>query len=261
MTVKNEHGLTPQQEAFAGAVATGASQSEAYRRAYPGSRAWRSESVRVKSSELASRPVVRARINALMSSISEETEVSSKNVIRRMHDLEDADARELCEIRRNCCRYCWGAGFRYQRTAGERERAYQAWLAMPEKQRAKLGQVQFDEAGGIGFHKHSTPNPDCPECFGDGEIEVFFKDTRGLSRKAVALFAGVKITEKGMEIKMRDQDGALNGLARVTGAYEKDNRQNSDPLAQILRQLSGNVFAPRPDAGLPRERQGEDDDG
>ena len=51
--------LTPQQEAFAQAVASGKSQSEAYRIAYPGSEKWKPEALWANSSALMAKVSVR----------------------------------------------------------------------------------------------------------------------------------------------------------------------------------------------------------
>lgn len=258
--MRNEHGLTPQQEAFAVALAAGARQNEAFRAAYPRHR--RSEKGLCEAaSRLAAKPEVRARVDGLLANAVKVHEDVIARLNAEWSAIGYADARELTELRRNCCRYCWGLGFRYQRTAAEREGAYADWLKLSPKQKAKLGQLEFDERGGIGFHKHRAPNSECPECFGDGELDVFFKDTRRVSPAAARLYAGAKLTDKGMEVKLRSQDGALENLARAAGAYERDNRQKSDPLVALLKDLGGNVFAPVAGAALPGEAaEGDDDD-
>jgi phage terminase small subunit len=256
--VKNEHGLTPQQEAFAAGLAAGMTQAEAYRKAYPAAVRWKDDSVWPKASALAANGKVQARVQTLMAIAASDSEVTIDWVVKQYRALVLADARELTELRRGCCRFCWGIGFKRQRTAAEREAAYAKWFAMSAKQRAKTGELEFNEQGGIGFHKHRPPNPECPECFGDGVEEPFFKDVRQLSPEARRLYAGVKVSEKGIELKTHDPIAALNQLARYAGAFERDNRQKSDPLVALLRELGGNVVLPAAGAGLP---DGGDDDG
>ena len=53
---------------------------------------------------------------------------------------------------------------------------------------------EFDEASGIGYDPRCDPHPDCPECFGEGVVKVFVKDTRDLSPMAERLYAGVEET-------------------------------------------------------------------
>jgi hypothetical protein len=63
--------LTHQQEAFAQAVASGKSQSDAYRIAYPKSLKWKPDSVWNKSYGLAAKVEVRARIEAIKAELAE----------------------------------------------------------------------------------------------------------------------------------------------------------------------------------------------
>ena len=96
--------------------------------------------------------------------------------------------------------------------------------------------AEFDEAGGIGFNPLLLPKSDCPICGGDGQARTVLKDTRHLSPKAVALYAGAKQTKEGIEIKMHSKLDALEKLAKFVGLYERDNEQKNDPLQ--LRQMN-----------------------
>lgn len=57
--------LSIRQERFARMVASGKSQSEAYRQAYPGSQKWLAKSVHERASALANRAKVAARVAAM----------------------------------------------------------------------------------------------------------------------------------------------------------------------------------------------------
>ncbi|PFW60839.1 hypothetical protein COL27_30785, partial [Bacillus sp. AFS075960] len=50
-------------------------------------------------------------------------EINQDRVVRELWNVLTADANGLIEYRRTCCRYCYGKDHRYQRTAGEMERA------------------------------------------------------------------------------------------------------------------------------------------
>ena len=63
--------LTHQQEAFAQAVASGKSQAEAYRTAYPKSLRWKPDSVWNKASALMADVRVSARVDAIRTEINE----------------------------------------------------------------------------------------------------------------------------------------------------------------------------------------------
>jgi hypothetical protein len=63
-----------------------------------------------------------------------------------------------------------------------------------------------------------------------------------LDPETAAAVQSFKIDEYGrIEYKFHDKLGALEKLAKYLGLYEKDNRQKTDPLVELLRSLSGNV--------------------
>lgn len=170
------------------------------------------------------KPVIQAEIALAMAARAKRTLISADDVVRDLQTIAQADARELTEFRRLCCRYCFGAGFRYQRTAGEMETDREKWELLPAKRRAGK---QFDEKGGIGYHGKKEPNRSCPECFGDGVGNVHINDTRKLSPAAARLFAGVKRTKDGLEVMTRDQDNALINVGRHLGVF-KDRLEIKD---------------------------------
>jgi phage terminase small subunit len=57
---------------------------------------------------------------------------------------------------------------------------------------------------------------------------VFITDSRKLSAKAAKLYAGVKQTKDGIEIKMRDQDAALANISKYLGMLV-DRKELSGP--------------------------------
>lgn len=65
------------------------------------------------------------------------------------------------------------------------------------------------------------PNPQCLKCVGLGVRMVELADTRKLTGAARRLYAGAKQTKDGIEIKMRDQDGALKSLASYLGMEKR----------------------------------------
>lgn len=66
------------------------------------------------------------------------------------------------------------------------------------------------------------------------------------TRAAVASF---EIDEFGrIKYKFWDKIGALDKAARILGMYEKDNKQKSDPLVELLQALRGNVVGVAQDA-------------
>jgi phage terminase small subunit len=165
------------------------------------------KTARAIASENLSKPAITEAIANRQADRLLRVEVSQDDVIRVLVDMLAADANELVEHRRHCCRFCWGEGFRYQYTANEMEKNQEAWLA----------DTAFDEKGGIGYDERKDPNPKCPECFGDGVSKTIVKDTRKLSPSARALYAGIKQTKDGLEVKMQSKEGYIQLLMRHAG--------------------------------------------
>lgn len=76
--------LTPQREAFALGLASGLSQAEAYRAAYPRSLKWKDESVWQKASRLAADAKVRARVEELGQKAAKANEVTVERIVREL---------------------------------------------------------------------------------------------------------------------------------------------------------------------------------
>lgn len=232
---KTPQGLKPAHEQFAALVASGVTQTEAFQVVFPHATKWSAESLRVNSSKLARRPLVALRIEELLAAGAAAAKKTVEDIHSQLARIAFADLRELTGIHRGACRYCWGEGHRYQRTPRERETAHRAWLALPAKKRGR-----FDEEGGVGFDPRRDPNPKCPECWGRGEPEAYVADTRKLSKDGVAVFGGIEVMDNGrLKVRTRDQDGALDRLGRVLGAYKKDNEQSPRAFGQLIRELGG----------------------
>lgn len=172
-------------------------------------------------------PTIAPVIEQLQRERATRLEAESDSVLRMLLETATADPNDLMQVRRVNCRYCHGTDFRYQRTARElaRDRAqHAADMARRQKDADKLGDTEveitaFDEQGGDGFERTREPNEECPECAGEGEVDVHVTDSRLLTGPARRLFAGVKTTKDGIEIKMRDQDKAVELLGRHLGLF------------------------------------------
>lgn len=91
MTAKNDHGLTPQQEKFALAVAGGKSLADAYREAYPASAKWKLESLHPKASALAADGKVQARVASLAKKVEEKFVIDTEKLLREATRLAHSD--------------------------------------------------------------------------------------------------------------------------------------------------------------------------
>ncbi|MDM0043754.1 terminase small subunit [Variovorax dokdonensis] len=220
-----ERLLTANEERFCQEYLIDLNATQAYMRARPGVKVTTSS---VEGAKLLRNPQVAARITRLMAERSVKTGITAERVLQELWAIASADPRELVEHIVGCCRHCHGERFRHQRTVGEMQRDRAVWL-----EKGNDG-AEFDEHGGIGFDPRKAPNPECPECFGRGHGRTFLGDTRKLSAAAAALYAGVKESKEGFEVKMHSKLDALEKVAKHIGLYEKHNQQKADPLGSLL---------------------------
>lgn len=215
-------------------------------------------SARQTACDLLSEPEVKAKVQKAMDERRERTGIATDAVVDRLWAIATADPRELIELYRSCCRYCYGTDHRYQRTRGEMERD-RAQHDADNEARVKANEPErpFDEQGGIGYNPKNDPHPDCPECFGDGVERVVAKDTRDLSPSARLLYAGVKTTQHGLQVLTHDQKATLVDCGRHLGIFKEKvelTGKNGGPiehrekqLDDLLRDIDG------AGTGLPRD--------
>lgn len=196
-------------------------------------------SAKVTACKLLADPAIKARIRAANEAITAKLEMTTQTVLERWTAVATADPRELTELHRGACRYCWGKDNRYQRTPQEMRDAraqFDAWLMRKKKADPSIPDVEFDEQGGKGFNPKKDPNPDCPECFGDGEERIVFKDTRDLSPAARMLYAGVERTQRGLKVRTHSQPAALANIARHYDMFKPKEKPPGDgDMADALR--------------------------
>lgn len=217
-------GLTPKQARFVEEYPVDCNGTQAAIRA-----GYAKSGAEVQAHRLLTNVKIREEIDRRLASLTQEADFGAKEVIRELVNLATADPRELTEARRGACRFCYGRDHQYQETPAEhreRKRSYDLrLLVMSDKELIRAqseGRLGFDEMGGVGYDPRKDPVEDCPECWGDGELRVIIKDTRKLSRAAARLYAGVKTTQNGIEVKTRDADGALGRLAQINGLLRPD---------------------------------------
>lgn len=204
---------TAKQEAFAVAIVAGASQMDAYRTAYGTTQA-KDKSIRADASRALRNPVVRLRIEQLRQKIADKVGFGREDVIRHLVEIATADSNELTQFRRENCRHCWGTNGAYRWIDEEEFMESVAKVQVKNDNAKKLRHEVPVSKGGFGFRKTDRPNPDCKQCCGEGIGRDFMLDTRTLSPSARRLFAGIKRTKNGLEVKTRDQDFALKLLAQ-----------------------------------------------
>lgn len=94
-------GLTPQREAFAQAVASGKSQAEAYRLAYPKSVGWKDSAVWVAASKLMADGKVSVRVAELRAEIAKAAQVEVVQVVKELAAVTFSDVRALFDANGN----------------------------------------------------------------------------------------------------------------------------------------------------------------
>lgn len=88
-------GLTPQQERFAQEVASGKSQAEAYRIAYPKSQKWKPATLWREASKLMVNPKVSTRVEELRASIAKAAQVETVRVVQELARVALSDVRKV----------------------------------------------------------------------------------------------------------------------------------------------------------------------
>lgn len=179
-----------------------------------------------QASRLLSKVNIRARILELESEIAARLRFDADQVKARLWAIATADRSLIMQIRRRCCRYCHGEGFRYQRTVGERESALEDFESSERRREreAKDDETEFvarefDEKGGVGWDPRLFPHPECPECFGEGKQRAFFGDTSDMPPELRAAFAGIKVTKEGTQILFEDALKALELCGKTLGIF------------------------------------------
>jgi phage terminase small subunit len=163
----------------------------------------------VQANSLLSNPKIKAAVEERKEEVAIQAKIDAAWVLKQWHDISTADSNDLTQIRRTCCRHCFGFGHRYQWTEVEYGQALDNAIAD--------GKEAPDGMGGFGFNVNADPNPECPECGGNGIESIFVADTRKLKGKARTLYNGVQKTKDGLKVVTRDKDAALLNIAKYLG--------------------------------------------
>lgn len=227
--------LTPKQKKFVDEFLIDMNATAAYKRA--GYSVKSDAAAAVEGHKLLRNPKIAEYMAERQKARQERTEITQDMVLQRLWAIATADPNELIAHRRVCCRHCFGHDHEYQ------------WIDEAEYLEA-VKKAEADEkpaptdAGGFGFVGTLKPHPKCPRCFGEGNGDIVATDTRDLSAQARMLYAGVKTTKDGMEIKMQDQGKALELIARHLGMFNDKLKLEGD--ADKPLQVLFNI--PRPPA-------------
>ena len=160
------------------------------------------------------------RIAELEADVIERLKLDVDALVRHYTEIATADIRELMSLRIGACRYCHGKGHAYQwRTEDEFNDAVETHNALPDADKSRVRMPS--DRGGFGYRGNADPHRDCPMCDGEGIPRAVYAHSASLSRQAAKLFAGVKQTRYGFEIKTHSQIEALDALARHLNLFQK----------------------------------------
>ena len=175
--------------------------------------------------KLLNRPDVRKAIELSEKAMMARLHITQDMVLKYWWDIATADPNEIVQYRRDNCRHCWGNAYAYQWIDNEEYMAAVLRHTRDEERAlakgGKFNREPPDGAGGFGFVKAKEPNPDCPQCHGDGYGYVHINDTRRLSLPARRLYAGMKEGKEGIEAKMHSQEKAWDNIARFIGMFKE----------------------------------------
>lgn len=203
-------------------------QLVAMEHAYPKmltSRKMSASAIKLAAARILSKPDVQQFIKEVRQELSGTVLYDLKALVIDLVQIATADVNELVQIRRECCRYCWGVNHEYQWTEWEYEDA----IAVYERDAALWNSkgrpdgcapVMPYAGGGMGFNHTLSPSAECPRCHGEGVARSFLNDTRYLSPAAKRLYAGAKLDKNGnVEVLMHSQAEARAQLMRIMGAW------------------------------------------
>lgn len=166
-------------------------------------------------------------------------------VLDRWKLISEADPNEITRVIRGCCQHCWGEGFAFQWKQSEFDREMRAALA---SMTTKAPRSLPDARGGFGFRMKREPNPECPECEGEGVERTFLADTTKLSEAGKQLFAGVKETKNGIEIKLHSKPEAMAAIADYLGMKKSTlelSGPGGGPIPMSAKDLTDDELATR----------------
>jgi len=170
-----------------------------------------------RAQQLLAEADVQDAIAEIIAQRAKASAISVEWVLQEWRDIASADPSELITLRIDCCRHCYGENHEYQWTQFEYNQTTRRCLehfCNAKCEQPCMKRVPPMPLGGFGYSPHNSPNPDCPVCHGDGTERVRVADLRDVTGSARRLYAGLKKTKDGLEIKFRDQDKALENIAK-----------------------------------------------
>lgn len=204
-----------------------------------------------ESSRLLQQEDVKAALEEGKAARLKRLELTQDDVLRDVFLGVQASGEELANHVVDCCRHCYGEGFRYMLTPAEFRSKLESYLVLNGK-KDPHGFMFLEEYGTlVGFDPRKPPRDDCPECFGRGVATILAKDTRYLTEAGRRQYAGVKMTKNGPELVLRSRDKALEIAAKHTGVARENIK------LETVKDLSDEELAKRVAQAEHKLKQGK----
>lgn len=210
--------LTPKQQRFVEEYLVDLNATQAAIRA-----GYSPNSAEVEGSRLLRNAKVAEVVAARQSDRAHRTEITQDRVLQELWAIATADPNDLIQYRRGACSKCWQDG-------GEVSEELEAQAHGGALRRARKADEPHITEG--------DPNPDCEHCHGEGAGRAFVHDTRKLTGAARKLYAGVKVTKDGFELKMHDKATALVNVGKHLGMFTDRHEHagpNGGPIETVTR--------------------------
>lgn len=218
--------LTAKQLRFCALYAVSANGAEAYRGAFAVRPDTKVETLSRNAAKLLADAHIVTEIDRLRAEAAQQPDgpvYDARWCLGRWARIAQADPRELIGLRVGCCRHCWGPGHEYQWRLREYREACNEVDKFNAMRKAGVPAKDYPQpAGGFDFNHTRDPNPECPECRGEGVERFVPRDTNKLSDDALLLYGGVKVKRDGYEVIIADRMKALENVTRMAGGF-KDN--------------------------------------
>jgi len=198
------------------------------------------------AAENLAKPGIAEAIAASVKARSERAQVKADDILAEVDAIATVDPNAIVQYRRESCRYCYGIAHGYQYKT-ERERSAALRRHLIELKKARSAKVPRDaqpvfEDGGVGFDFRREPNPECPECLGEGYGRMFITDTRKLTKAQLALYGGVELTKEGLKVVVHPKTKGLELAMRHRGMLkDKVEVEVKDALSERLQRARRKV--------------------
>ena len=146
--------------------------------------------------------------------------IDKSTIISYFTQLLSSAPCDVVAVHKYNCRHCHGYDHRYQWTESELVEAVEKARRLSESKGKPYESP--DGSGGLNFNPKGIPNPDCPQCGGDGAPKVIIKDTRTLTMGERLLVESISEDRYGaIKISFADRVKAAENIAKIIGIFDK----------------------------------------